>query len=178
MGKDKKRKKPTQDDTSDAEISDNGDNITINDTSTQHFPRFLVIESIEENQNITSLSPFVIQKVILGIAGKPENIKKLYRSNQLLVEISKKSHAENLLRTLFHNLKVRVFPHTSLNSSRGVIRCPDLRNSSEEEILEGTRSQGVTADKKERPIKRHEHLCFYFQYPNTTKNSQSGIFWS
>ena len=74
MGKDKKRKKPTQDDTSDAEISDNGDNIT-NDTTTQHFPRFLLIESIEENQNITSLSPFVIQKVILGIAGEPQTLK-------------------------------------------------------------------------------------------------------
>ena len=94
MGKDKKRKKPTQDDRSDAEISDaeisdNGDNIT-NDTTTQHFRRFLLIESIGKNQNITSLSPFVIQKIILGIAGEPENIKKLYRSNQLLVEISKK----------------------------------------------------------------------------------------
>ena len=61
MGKDKKEKKPTQDDTSDAEITDNGDNIT-NDTTTPHFPRFLLIESIEENHNITSLSPFVIQK--------------------------------------------------------------------------------------------------------------------
>ena len=92
MGKDKKRKKPTQEDTSDAEISDNDDNnITTNDITTQHFPRFLLIESIEENQNITSLSPFVIQKVILGIAGEPDNIKKLYRSNQLLVEISKKN---------------------------------------------------------------------------------------
>ena len=78
MGKDKKKrkKKTTQDDTSDAEISDNGDNIT-NDTTTPHFPRFLLIESIEENHNITSLSPFVIQKVILGIAGEPENIKKI-----------------------------------------------------------------------------------------------------
>ena len=104
MGKDKKkRKKPTQEV---SEISDNDDNnITTNDITTQHFPRFLLIESIEEKQNITSLSSFVIQKVILGIAGEPDNIKKLYRSNQLLVEISKKSHAENLLRTtLFHNV--------------------------------------------------------------------------
>ena len=30
----------------------------------QHFPRFLLIESREENHNITSLSPFVIQKVL------------------------------------------------------------------------------------------------------------------
>ena len=71
----KKRKKPAQEDTSDAEISDNDDNITTNDITTQHFPRFLLIESTEENQNITSLSPFVIQKVILGIAGEPDNIK-------------------------------------------------------------------------------------------------------
>ena len=82
----------------------------------------------------------------------------MYRSNQLLVEISKNSHAENLLRTtLFHNLKVRVFQHTSLNSSKGVIRCPDLRNSSEEEFLEGTRSQGVTAVKRFK-IKRNGQL--------------------
>ena len=82
----------------------------------------------------------------------------MYRSNQLLVEISNKSHAENLLRTtLFHNLKVRVLPHTSLNSSKGVIRCSDLRNSSEEEILEGTRSQVVTAIKRFK-IKRNGQL--------------------
>ena len=99
----------------------------------------------------------------------------MYRSNQLLVEISKKSHAENLLRTtLFHNLKVRVFPHTSLNSSRGVIRCPDLRNSSEEEILEGTRSQGVTAVKRFK-IKRNGQLkntntfVFTFNTPTLPK---------
>ena len=179
MGKDKKRKKPTQEDTSDAEISDNGDNIT-NDITTQHFPRFLLIESMEENQNITSLSPFVIQKVILGIAGEPDNIKKLYRSNQLLVEISKKSHAENLLRTtLFHNLKVRVFPHASLNSSKGVIRCPDLRNSSE--ILEGTRSQGVTAVKRFK-IKRNCQLkdtntfVFTFNTPTLPKTVKVAYF--
>ena len=52
---------------------------------------------------------------------------------------------------------MRVFPHTSLNSSKGVIRCPDLRNSSEEEILEGTRSQGVTAVKRFK-IKRNGQL--------------------
>ena len=44
-------------------------------------------------------------------------------------------------------MKVRVYPHTSLNSSKGVIRCPKLRNCGEDEILEGTRSQGVTGVK-------------------------------
>ena len=43
--------------------------------SPQHFPRFILVESKEENKPITSLSPFVIQKVIQSIAGEPENIK-------------------------------------------------------------------------------------------------------
>ena len=122
---------------------------TSNDTPTQHFPRFILVESKDEKREITSLSPFLIQKVIQSIAGEPENIKKLHRSNQLLIEVSKKAHAENLLRAqTFHDLKVRVYPHTSLNSSKGVIRCPELRNCGEDEILEGTRSQGVTGVKR------------------------------
>ena len=128
------------------------------DTSSQHFPRFILVESKEENKPVTSLSPFVIQKVIQSIAGEPENIKKLHRSNQLLIEVSRKAHAENLLRAqTFHDLKVRVYPHTSLNSSKGVIRCPELGNCSEEEILEGTRSQGVTAIKRFK-VKRNGEL--------------------
>ena len=148
----------------------------------QHFPRFILVESKEENRQITSLSPFLIQKVIQSIAGEPESIKKLHRSNQLHIEISKKAHAENLRAQTFHDLKVRVYPHTSLNSSKGVICCPELRNCGEEEILEGTRSQGVIGvkrlkKKKKRKwrVKRHKHLCFYFQYASFTQNGQSGI---
>lgn len=124
----------------------------------QVFPRFIIIESVEENTSITSLSPFIIQKVIQSIAGEPKSIKKLTRSNQLLVEVTRKAHAENLLRTqTFHNLKVRVHPHSSLNSSRGVIRCPDLRGCSEQEILDEMKSQGVTAVKRFR-VKRDGQL--------------------
>ena len=50
-----------------------------------------------------------------------------------------------------------MYPHTSLNSSKGVIRCPELGNCSEEEILEGTRSQGVTAIKRFK-VKRNGEL--------------------
>ena len=46
-----------------------------NDTPTQHFPRFILVESKDKNRQITSLSPFLIQKVIQSIAGEPENIK-------------------------------------------------------------------------------------------------------
>ena len=126
----------------------------------------------DENTSITSLAPFVIQKKVLqSIAGEPKSIKKLTRSNQLLIE-DKKSHAENLLRTQkFHNLNVRVYPHSSLNSSRGVIRCPDLRGCSEQEILDEMKSQGVTAVKrfrikKDGQLKDTNTFVFTFSTPN------------
>ena len=64
---------------SDSDISDFDDSTqartTSNNTPTQHFPRFILVESNDENRQITSLSPFLIQKVIQSIAGEPENIK-------------------------------------------------------------------------------------------------------
>ena len=105
-------------------------------------PRFLVIHSQEE-RSISSLSPFVIEKVLIGMAGEPKSIKKL-RSGDLLVEYTNKKQIENLLRLKsFHNLKVQVSLHASLNTCKGVVRCPDLRGVSEEEILEEMREQGV-----------------------------------
>ena len=152
MGNDKRKrtKQTPESDMSDFDENNQPPTTPTNDTP-QHFPRFILVESKEENRQITSLSPFLIQKDIQSIAGEPENIyiKKLHRSNQLLIEVSKKAHAENLLRAqTFYDLKVRVYPHTSRNSSKGVIRCPELRNCGEDEILEGTRSQGVTGVKR------------------------------
>ena len=103
-------------------------------------PRFLVIHSQEERL-ISSLSPFVIEKVLIGMAGEPKVYKKL-RSGDLLVEYTNKKQIENLLRLkTFHNLKVSL--HTSLNTCKGAVRCPDLIGVSEEEILEEMREQGV-----------------------------------
>ena len=42
---------------------------------------------------------------------------------------------------------VKVTPHRSLNVSRGVIRCRDFRDCSDDEILDALRSQGVTSVK-------------------------------
>ena len=114
----------------------------------------------------------MIQKVLQSIAGEPKSIEKLTRSNQLLIEVNKNSHAENLLRTQkFHNLNVRVYPHSSLNSSRGVIRCPDLRGCSEQEILDVMKSEGVTAVKRFRikkggQLKDTNTFVFTFSTPN------------
>ena len=109
----KRTKQCSESDISDIDESTQPPTISTKDTSAQHSPRFILVESKEENKPITSLSPFVIQKVIQSIAGEPENIKKLHRSNQLLIEISRKAHADNLLcAQTFHNLKVRVYPQS------------------------------------------------------------------
>ena len=60
------------------------------------------------------------------------------------MEYTNKKQIESLLRLKsFHNLKVQVSLHASLNTCKGVVRCPDLKGVSEEEILEEMREQGV-----------------------------------
>ena len=57
------------------------------------------------------------------------------------MEYEKKKHIEKPLRlNKFHDLKVTVSLHGSLNSCKGVVRCPDLKEVSE---LEEMREQGV-----------------------------------
>ena len=131
-----KPKRPREND------SDSSENEHSQPTTSTASPRFLVIHSTEE-RSISSLSPFVIEKVLTGMAGVPKSIKKL-RSGDLLVEYTNKKHIECLLRLKqFHDLKVTVSLHGSLNTCKGVVRCPDLQGVSEDEILENMREQGV-----------------------------------
>ena len=46
----------------------------------KNFPKFLVISSKEEKQ-VTSLSPFIIEKQIESLIGTPKNVKKLKKWN-------------------------------------------------------------------------------------------------
>ena len=97
-------------------------------------PRFLVIHSQEE-RSISSLSPFVIEKVLIGMAGEPRSIEKNIRSGDLLVEYTNKKQIKNLLRLkTFHDLKMQVSLHASHNTCKGVVCCPNLKGVSEEEI--------------------------------------------
>ena len=60
------------------------------------------------------------------------------------MEYTNKKQIESLLRLQkFHDLRVQVSLHSSLNTCKGVVRCPDLKGVSEQEILEEMREQGV-----------------------------------
>ena len=138
--------------------NDYSDSDTDTGTSTsQQFPRFLIIESIEEDKQIAKLSPFVIEKQIESIAGIPKSVKKL-KSGNLLIEIDRPQYAKNLLKTtVFFHIKCKCYPHQSLNTSKGVIRCPDLAGVSDAEITEELKAQNVTNARRIK-VKRDNKL--------------------
>ena len=109
-----------------------------------YVPRFLIIHSEKEGETISSLSPFVVHKTIMSIAGEPKSIKNL-RSGDLLIQCAKESHEKSLLQMkTFCGLKCSVTPHSSLNTSKGIIRCPALNRVTSDDIKEGMVEQGVT----------------------------------
>ena len=145
----------------------------------QSFPRFLLVEATEKKKSITKLSPFVIQKTIQGMIGTVESIKKL-KTDQLLIQTNRKVISDKILNlTEFSTLKVKATPHQSLNSSKGVIRCPDLSGLDEEEITTELTPQEVshvrrisfTKDGKRIPTNT---LVLTFSNPNLPKTIKIG----
>ena len=76
------------------------------------FARFLVIQSQDGSNPVTSLSPFIIEKQIESLIGTPKSVKKL-KNKTLLVKTNRKTQTENLLKiTSFFNIKVSVTEHS------------------------------------------------------------------
>ena len=132
------------------------------DTSTifrsqENFAKFLIIESTNKDKPITSLSPFVIEKQIEALIGTVKSVKMLNQT--LLVETTRKSQTENLLRTkTFFNLPVQVSEHKTLNSSKGIIRDRALKGESDDNIRENLQEQGVIAAKRFKVKKGHDFV--------------------
>ena len=77
----------------------------------------------------------------------------------MLVETTRKQQTENLLQMkTFFNLPVEVSDHKSLNSSKGIIRDPILKNESEANIKEYLENQGVTHVKRFKIKRNHEFV--------------------
>ena len=129
----KKQKRPRDEDNDDDEII--------------AWPRFVVISAADESIPLR-LSPFAIQKGIEGLAGNPKSVKKL-RSGDLLIETNRKSHSDNLLKsTTLAGVPIVCTPHRTLNTSKGIMRCPDLRDCGIDEIKEELKNQGVCEAKR------------------------------
>jgi len=98
-----------------------------NDESTiTMWPRCLVIQGTNKEFTLAKLNPFVIEKRLKGLAGTLAAVKKLI-SGDLIIELSKKSHTDCLLRSnMLINVPIKVVPQRSMNSKKGVILCRDL----------------------------------------------------
>ena len=117
-----------------------------NTTSNDTWPRFLVITS--EDNALDSLSPFAVEKGILALAGEPKSVKRL-RSGDLLVEVTRKSHSDLLLKSKQLALvPITVSAHRALNSKRGVLRCRELSAMTEDEIQQALSDQHVSEIKR------------------------------
>ena len=59
---------------SDSDLSVDNDPFTV--PRSEHWPRFIIIESADSDRPISKLCPFAIHKGILGIAGTVKDVKK------------------------------------------------------------------------------------------------------
>ncbi|KAM7294551.1 hypothetical protein ISCGN_024057 [Ixodes scapularis] len=111
------------------------------------FPRFFVLQALDEEKPLAKLSPFLVSKCLDAIIGKAFKAKKL--SGHLLVEVETEVQSRTLLKqTCLGEHKIKVSPHRTLNSVRGVISEADLIDCSEDEILAGLQKQAVVAVKR------------------------------
>ena len=149
---------PTSNPTATSSATKNIPNSTATSSATKNIPKFLLITSTDKDRSVVNLSPFIIGKALEGLAGAPKSIKKLWSSGQLLVEVTRDSHATNLLRSMvLAGVPITVTPHGALNSSKGVVRSRDFAGVSDQDMLEGLQLDGVCAtDVKRITIRKGE----------------------
>nr|XP_023026925.1 uncharacterized protein LOC111514915 [Leptinotarsa decemlineata] len=121
--------------------------------TTGPIPRFLIMR--RKNGDFTRVSPFLIHRVMYGLIGTTNDLKKV--KDGLLIETKTRAQAERLLSIeKFSEFEVEVVPHKTLNKSKGVVFCKDFLNCTIEEIEEELKSQGVTKVTRMKQKKGHE----------------------
>ena len=179
--KSRKRHAPITDTDSDESLTASQSQSKSSVPKKPYVPRFLIIHSEVEGKDISLLSPFLIEKAIMSIAGEPKSIKNL-RSGDLLIQCTKQPHETNLLKMkTFCGLKCTVTPHKSLNTSKGIVRCPALSKQSCEHILEFMGEQGVTDVRRinvhrDGALKPTNTFVFTFDSPVLPANVKIGLF--
>ena len=99
-----------------ADLSQSDDDKTHTDSDSEHeqdlskkpprnanFPRFIIMKPTYADQPLTKLSPFAVEKSVLGRYGTVKQVKKL-KDGSLLFEVEKYIYKLNLSWTLRHFL--------------------------------------------------------------------------
>ena len=117
------------------------------ENTTSKWYRFYVISAANKAIGIKA-NPFAINTTIKSMVGTVKSVKRL-RSGDVLVEVAS-SHQAVLIEKLTEILDspVTVQPHRTLNFSKSIIHCPEIKDVSKEEIVEQMRDQGVCEARK------------------------------
>ena len=85
------------------------------------FPRFLVVESTDPQKKLQDLNDDVMDLTIRGVTSASVSIK--WMGPAQLVKVSHEAHAHNLKKmTQIDQVPVKVSPHRSLNTRKGVAK--------------------------------------------------------
>ncbi|GFX80371.1 putative RNA-directed DNA polymerase from transposon BS [Trichonephila clavipes] len=150
-------------------------NLNIDQISTN--TRYLLLSL--PNNEMSSKSPFAIQKALVGIGDEPKSVKRL-RSGDLVIETNSALQTKNFLLTkTFLNSTLIINPHKTRNSCRGVISEPDLLTTSESKILDGFSDQGVIqvrriTIKRDTLIYPTIHIILTFNSPKLPTTIKAG----
>ena len=125
-----------------------------NDSDQTLFPKFIVLESMDDNPTKK------LSKKFLSMLIKLKSIKKinpLYPAGRN----AKKSFSNVLEKKYFHNLKTKSYADSSLNSSKVVVRNPDLS----------------LCVKYSHNKYSYIHMYMFLQHHNGTINNQTDAQW-
>ncbi|XP_017462712.1 PREDICTED: uncharacterized protein LOC108356090, partial [Rhagoletis zephyria] len=102
------------------------------------------------NQTLSNTSPFLIKKVIDATCGSEIEECKKTKNGQILIKTKNNLQANKLttLIALDNNTSIEITQHKTLNHSKGVIYCNDLRGLQEDYILSELDTQNVIEVKK------------------------------
>ena len=109
-----------------------------------HYDRWFVVQSVDSEQPVSKLSPFIIDKAIRSAVGTVKTIRSL-RNGDFLLEVS--SATQSRIVNKLDNLAgcpVTASPHRTLNSCKGVIRCGPLVDCDKQDTLNELKPQGVS----------------------------------
>ncbi|GFX46214.1 uncharacterized protein TNCV_2298631 [Trichonephila clavipes] len=139
--------------------------------------RFLILSL--PNNDMSKKLPFAIHTALIGIGGEPKSVKCL-RYGDLLIETSSALQTKSFfLAKKFLDYPLKISPHKSLNTSRGVISEPDLLSTPEAKILDGFSDQGVIQVRritiqKDNTVIPTKHLILTFNSPKLPSTIKAG----
>jgi len=123
---------------------------------TYKWPAFLVMEPTSGYSSaISKLGPFTTANTLDKLAGSAIIKATLLRSGSLLIHTRSKIQSDALQKVdNFAGIPVKISPHNTLNSSKGIIRCRSLDDCAEEEILDNLQEQGIIAVRRLNSMKQ------------------------